>query len=276
MTAQELKDYYRLFPQFNPSSWQFHYFRLKGYWEELKFYYRRISATRKWQKYLALHPEIPEDKKLDYISENPMTFKQAVEHLRVCYFPRRSKKQDKKLKSIVKSYFELNPDKFEEVKKATYAWHNPNLPFGHAFLNEKPDPHRLSRSPEIFNSTECRDAKCSKCGRTREQVRYDDLPAKCSVENEEMGEKIKTILRKESEGFIKLLSRAEKEAPKYIQKLGLSGKTLAYLHTTHGFPPESCVESWIFKAYEAEYEQEMEKERALSRSKQVKKVITVN
>src|ERR1051326_5480244 len=120
--------------------------------------------------------------------------------------------------SIVKKYFEDHPDDKNHVIKAYYAYHTPHFRLtskGHNFTN---------------GSRYC---KCIWCERSREEVRHDDLPAECL--NRPKIEGIQNVIQSEEERYYYLLSRADKEIPKIIKKLGLNGKTLAILHHTCGY-----------------------------------------
>lgn len=191
--------------------------------------------------------------------------------------------------------------------KAYYAWHDDiEAPYRHVFVGEE------------------RHSECRLCGRSREQVRYDDQPGFCVVAEKaadmngvhrfggsapwtrcihcdqtreelddwlqpELGNygykqcpkykvtDIKGTLYAEEVKFLKLLERAEKEVPRIIKKLGgMSGETLAILHHTHGYDPETVdgvvpVPSHIM----ADYHTAMETERERSRAAIVRKVVTV-
>ena len=87
--------------------------------------------------------------------------------------------------------------------------------------------------------------------------------------------KIKDEVLNEEQKAFALLARAEKEVPKLVTKLGMSGETLATLHHTYGYDPETVasivpVLPHILAAYHAA----METERARSRAAQVKEVVT--
>lgn len=83
------------------------------------------------------------------------------------------------------------------------------------------------------------------------------------------------ILVEERKAFA-LLDRSEKDVPNLVAKLGMNGETLAILHHTHGYDPETVarivgVPTKILEDYRAA----METERAHSRAAQVKEIITV-
>ena len=213
----------------------------------------------------------------------------------------------KPLRPLAEKYFDDHSEAKNGVMKAYYAWHDDiEAPYRHVFVGEE------------------RHSECRLCGRSREQVRYDDQPASCAVAEkaadmngvhrfgasapwtrcihcdqtrEELDDwlqpklggygykqcpkykatDIKGTLYAEEVKFLKLLERAEKEVPRIIKKLGgMSGETLAILHHTHGYDPETVdgvvpVPSHIM----ADYHTAMETERERSRAAIVRKVVTV-
>lgn len=191
----------------------------------------------------------------------------------------------------------LNLINRDSLAKASYAFRN--------------DDH-LYPQGHLFQTSE-RTAACKKCGRTREQVRWDDLPPQCiataervhrfggcapwscciycSKSRESLGDTIieaggfgslecpdwraidiKSVIRCEEEKAYSLMSKAEKKAPEYIRKMGMSGATLVFLHDTHGWDPE-IIEGLldIPKSAKEEYDQirfkQSESNRHLTRSK---------
>lgn len=73
-----------------------------------------------------------------------------------------------------------------------------------------------------------------------------------------------------------LLARAENDVPKLVAKLGMNGETLAVLHHTHGYDPETVASIVdVPPQMLADYHAAMATERARSRTAQVKEVITV-
>lgn len=159
------------------------------------------------------------------------------------------------VKEIARSYFENNPDKKDGVMKAYYAYHAEEHEDGaHKFRWEQ---------------------KCLFCGRTPQMTRHDNLPGECQKRPRQLD--VESIISGEEDKYQQLLSKAEKEIPKIIKKLGqLSGKTLAILHHTHGYDPEVVADiietpSHLLKDYYAE----MEKEKFISRAKATKTIIKI-
>jgi len=140
---------------------------------------------------------------------------------------------------IVKKYFEDHPEEKEGVWKATYAYHTlPTDKYAHQFTG-----------PE-------RDAKCTVCGRTRELVRWDDLPPECG-DYYEANPVIRDVIRKEEEKYAALLKRCEKIIKKdYSDVSKLTGEILSMLHHTHGADPnvvEGVLEVELPRALHEEY-----------------------
>jgi hypothetical protein len=163
------------------------------------------------------------------------------------------------LKPKVHSYFVSHTESRNDVMKAYYAYHVEHFrlnPKAHNFLN---------------GSTT---AKCTWCGRSRRGVRWDDLPPECS--NRPNMPDIKDVVFGEERRSFDLFNRAEKEVPKIISKLGMSGKTLSILHHTYGYDPETVAGIVdISPQLLSDYNKVMEVERERSRNAQVMEVITI-
>jgi hypothetical protein len=152
-------------------------------------------------------------------------------------------------KELAVQYFNDNPSQRDEVLKAYFAFHVPHF--------------RLDEDSHNFTTGD-RESNCLWCGRTREMVRYDDLPGPCQARPEIIPIS-QSILEEEKKAF-KLFDSASKNVPKLISKMGLTGKTLAILHHTHGYDPETVagiVE--IPSKLMDDYKLEMELEKARSR-----------
>lgn len=131
----------------------------------------------------------------------------------------------KSLKEIALNYFESNPR--DEVMKAFYAYH--------ASISE-PGAHN-------FDST-CPDSFCRWCNKTRTDVRWDDLPAKCQMRPASADRPIADIIREEEEKFHALLERGKTEIPKLVRKYGgvLNEEMFSKLWDTHGYDEETVKE----------------------------------
>lgn len=144
-----------------------------------------------------------------------------------------------------RTYFAEHPDAMDEVRKATFAYHinHPRLhPGAHNFASCLPE------------------STCLWCDRSRLQVRWDDLPAECQ-NRPEMPAIAPTIEGEERKAWA-LLARAEREVPELL----LKGLTLADLHRTHGFDPDTVAAIVpVSTAMLAQYERQMQEERELSR-----------
>lgn len=162
------------------------------------------------------------------------------------------------MRSIVEKYFEGHPDAKDEVMKAYFAYHTQHI-------RDNPGAHNFTGP--------WRDCECQWCGRSRELVRWDDLPAQCQ-KRPELPDIADTIRGEEEKAFA-LLDKATREVPKLVAKLGMSGETLAVLHHTHGYDPETVdgvvnVPPQIM----ADYHTAMETERDRSRAAIVREVVT--
>jgi hypothetical protein len=163
------------------------------------------------------------------------------------------------VRRLVEKYFEEHSDAKDEVVKAYFAYH----------------AHHIRDNPGAHNfAGPWRDCECRWCGRSRELVRWDDLPAQCQKRPELPN--IVEVLGREVAMFEALLEKAKTHVPKIIAKLGMSGETLAVLHHTHGYDPETVdgvvpVPPQIMVDYHAA----METERERSRTAIVREVIAV-
>jgi hypothetical protein len=161
--------------------------------------------------------------------------------------------------ATVKAYFEDHPDARDEVMKAHYAYYT----------------FHIREGPGVHNFTgPWRDCKCEWCGRSRELVRWDDLPPQC--QNRPELPDIKDTIQGEEEKAFALFNKAAHEVPKIVAKLGMSGETLAILYHTHGYDPETVdgvvpVPPQMLSDYYAA----MDAERTRSREAIVRKVITI-
>lgn len=163
------------------------------------------------------------------------------------------------LRPSVAKYFEDHSVAKDEVMKAYFAYHTQHI-------RDHPGAHNFAGP--------WRDCECHWCGRNRERVRWDDLPAKCQKRPDLPD--IADAIQGEEEKAFALLAKATREVPKIVAKLGMSGETLAILHHTHGYDPETVdgvvpVPSQIM----ADYHTAMEEERDRSRAAIVREVISL-
>jgi hypothetical protein len=144
------------------------------------------------------------------------------------------------IEQIVNHWFTQHPDDMDDVRRASFAYHKE---YGEG-------SHRWPRGPEIGYETifnrdpfeHLRFDQCMSCGRTRWQVRHDiSLPPECS--QWKFIDKEKTIFNEE-EIFFDLIKKSEKTINKIINKRGLNGETLSFLHHTYGIDIE-VVEAHI-------------------------------
>ena len=150
--------------------------------------------------------------------------------------------------NVAQAYFDQNPEAKDSVMKAYYAFH----------VRHFRDDGRSHNFPGTL-----RGSKCQWCGRSREDVRYDALPPECA--SRPAIPDIEESIMSEEERAFDLLDRAATGVPKLVERHGMSGKTLAMLHHTHGFDPET-VSGIVDVPPEllAEYHVEMDKERERS------------
>lgn len=152
---------------------------------------------------------------------------------------------------LTAAYFDSHPDARDGVIKAYYAYHAGHFrtnPYAHNFPNE------------------ARECKCAWCGRSRQEVRQDDLPPYC-MSRPELPDVAETIHAEELKAF-KLLENAEPIVQKTVTKEGLSGATLAYLKQTHGIDPDFACDilGVPFESHRQQYEQEQQKHSELARA----------
>jgi alanyl-tRNA synthetase len=77
------------------------------------------------------------------------------------------------------------------------------------------------------------------CDRSREQVRWDEFQPECSARPELPD--IETVIHNEEAMFNALIQKGKEFIPKFIKKHGMSGESLAILHHTHGYDPETVI-----------------------------------
>lgn len=173
---------------------------------------------------------------------------------------------------LAKQYFEDNVNLKDEVWKATYAYGDPiDLENTHEFPK-----YVFPDGVDPFCQQLFLEAKCIYCGRTREQVRWDDLPPTC--ESLVKTNAKENILNEEKQYF-QLLEKAKTHIPQLLDKMGVSGETLSILHHTYGYDLETSlafIDNVDHKTLSNEYEYFMQLERERSRSKQIKTVIKIN
>ena len=146
-------------------------------------------------------------------------------------------------------YFADHPEARNDVTKAWYAYLAPH------FL--------LTADGHNFTST-LRESRCVWCGRSREMVRWDDLPPACHLRPPIPG--IADCIKCEESVAFRLIDKAADFVGSYIAANGLSGATLAKLHHTHGYDPETVAAFFpINHEQMSDYQSEMEMERAKSR-----------
>jgi hypothetical protein len=166
-------------------------------------------------------------------------------------------------KDIAVDYFSKHPDAKDEVIRAYLAYHTTHF-------RDHPNAHNFEGP--------WRNNICKWCGRSRELVRWDDLPVGCQSRPSWINDlSIESIIKDEEEKYYNLNKRAVVEVPKLIAKMGLSGDTLSTLHHTYGYCPEIIsdivdISDEIMEQYNAK----MDGERDLSRKAWTPKVVEAN
>lgn len=123
---------------------------------------------------------------------------------------------------FLKDWFNKNPQYKNDVNKAHYAYFI-NWPEKHA--------HRYNGTvgyEDRYNE------RCYICGRSRFDVRWDDRPGECEFYSYKNPEEVANILYDEEIKFAHKIKSLENIVPSVIEKKGLSGSTLAFLHHTYG------------------------------------------
>lgn len=135
------------------------------------------------------------------------------------------------LKQTALDYFKEKPAERDGVMKAYYAYHENHF--------------RLEPKGHNFRGV-LRESKCVWCGRSREQVRHDDLPPHCLERPQDLPDTSSVILSEE----VKFQEHEDRSIPvaiKILTKMGDSEETRRFLYETHGIRDEvydSCVDAF--------------------------------
>ena len=135
---------------------------------------------------------------------------------------------------LFEKYFRGRPA-FDDLEKATFAYHHGNA----HHVNEHRFPSGVYVHTALDMPERIRNEPCTRCGRTRADVRWDDKPAACaaSVGRPTIGD----VLGREEEAFCHLLDAGSTKIPDVIGTR-FSGKldaaALFYLQTTVGYSPD--------------------------------------
>lgn len=122
--------------------------------------------------------------------------------------------------NIAQQYFADHPEAKDEVMRAFWAYHGPH--------------HRLTEGAHNFPGI-ARSSVCVACGRSREMVRWDDLPPTCQAWK---FIDIAGVIKNEEEKFLRLqVGSRELILKKYSDASKLTGEILSMLHHTHGIDP---------------------------------------
>jgi hypothetical protein len=171
-----------------------------------------------------------------------------------------AERKPRSLKEIAAEYFADHPEEKDGVMKVYHAYHVAHF--------------RLDGGAHNFLSSS-RTCECFWCGRTRQDVRWDDLPPECQNRPSDADLGIGEVLESEEKKAHAIYEKAKVHVPRLVKKMGMSGETLATLHHTHGYDPETVsgvveVPPEVMTAYNAS----METERDRSRKAIVREVIS--
>lgn len=133
-------------------------------------------------------------------------------------------------KEIALKYLEKNSYVWNEIKNASFAYH---------FV-----PGENSNAHQFSGPSQDRKAKCLRCNRTREDVRWNYTSNNPECENP-LNIDTKNIINNEEKLFEKLFIKAQNLAEN-LNYENLSGEYLCILHHTHGIDP-SMLECALLK-----------------------------
>lgn len=138
------------------------------------------------------------------------------------------------LSETYNKYFKGKPAA-DDIEKATFAYHWTQV--DHLNGHHWPSGHYDHKSGRDMPD-HIRFEKCHICGRTRHDVRWDDLPAHCSNVGRPT---IAEVLHSEEEHFLNMLDRAEHKIPDILAKRfkgELTAEALFFLQSSVGYPPD--------------------------------------
>lgn len=166
------------------------------------------------------------------------------------------------LLAIRQRYFEQHPETKDGVLKAYFAFHVEHF--------------RLEPWSHNFTSGD-RHSRCIWCNRSRQDVRYDDLPPTCEHRPATADDPIEKSILEEELLADDLRQRSTAQILKLTQGTAMSGQLLATLHGTYGFDPEivATVLGNIDEKHITDYHKARELERERSKAAHQTTVITV-
>ncbi len=178
-------------------------------------------------------------------------------------------------KEIFDKWFR-DKDAFDDLEKAQFAYHEdltthqnghhwPSGLFSHKVKVFTEGEGWGNAFPEMPDRI--RFEHCIRCGRTRNDVRWDSLPAACASS---IGwPTISDTLLKEEDAFYTLLNSAEAKIPQILAKKfnsELTAEALFYLQSTTGYPPDivACFVEQDLEPLMQEYDRLQEEHKAKS------------
>ncbi len=140
-------------------------------------------------------------------------------------------------RQIVDGYLADHPEVKAEINRAILAYHSDRWTLGGHLFSGVYIPGQLGGGSESV---------CQWCGRSREQIRWDDLPPKCAGRPKDADMYVGVVMRREEQLFARVIERASQMAVK-IDPTTLTGEELAIIHHTHGIDP-SMLEIALMEA----------------------------
>lgn len=140
------------------------------------------------------------------------------------------------MKDLYDKYFK-GKKAADDVEKATFAYHwdTTDHPNGHKWPSGHYD-HKANPLKPMPNHI--RFEKCHVCGRTRNDVRWDNLPAHCDNVGRPT---ISDVLLREEADFIEMLESSAEKIPAILKKRfkgELTAEALFFLQSSTGYPPD--------------------------------------
>lgn len=149
-----------------------------------------------------------------------------------------------KVEEIFDKYFRNNRENYALLERASFAYFFNRVENGsHNFYSQI---SKKVHSEVYFFSPPSQDNEtCAWCGLTRDQIRWNDSDPRCQSRPDGFPLGIGNVIKKEEEMFLKMIENGKSVIPKILKKK-FNGKVTAdalfFLHTTHGYDPET-VES---------------------------------
>lgn len=174
------------------------------------------------------------------------------------------------IKDLYDKYFKDKPAE-DDIRKATYAYHKDYRDYRtgeHEFRLPKFD---IKTNPTADMSEEFKNDTCRHCGRSRSDVRWDDLPAHCHGQARAglAAGRISEVIHAEEKLFYEALRKGEQKIPEILNRHfngELSAKALFLLETSHGYHHEvvSAILGADLRGYMEEFDRLLAEHRLKS------------